>query len=85
MPNYLDSVRREMGEILKGLDLKDCKIAHYLGHQLKESGEGYGLPEITRAGAAVKLAAATADEDEIRRQIRALAAFLDRVEIVRAG
>jgi CheY-like chemotaxis protein len=85
MPNYLDSVLREMGEILKGLDLKDCKIAHRLGHQLKESGESYGLPEITRAGAAVELAAATDDEDEIRRQIRALAAFLDRVEIVSVG
>jgi signal transduction histidine kinase/DNA-binding response OmpR family regulator len=85
MPNYLDSVRREMGEILKGLDLKDCKMAHRLGHQLKESGEGYGLPEITRAGAAVELAAATDDEDEIRRQIRALAAFLDRLEIVSVG
>jgi hypothetical protein len=71
-----------MGEILEGLDLNDCTIAHRLGHQLKGSGEGYGFPEITRAGAAVELAAATTDEDEIRRQILALAAFLDRVEIV---
>ncbi len=82
VPHYLASVRREMSEILAGLDLNDCKIAHRLGHQFKGSGEGYGFPEITRTGAAVELAATAADEDEIRRQILALAAFLDRVEIV---
>ena len=82
VPHYLDSVRREMGEILAGLDWNDCTIARRLGHQLKGSGEGYGFPEITRAGAAVELAATTADEDEIRRQVVGLAAFLDRVEIV---
>ena len=82
VPDYLASVRREMGEILTGLDLNDCKIAHRLGHQFKGSGEGYGFPEITLTGAAVESAALAANEDEIRRQILALAAFLDRVEIV---
>ena len=82
VPNYLASVRREMGEILAGIDLSDCKIARRLGHQFKGSGEGFGFPEITRTGAAVELAAIAANEDEIRRQILALAAFLDRVEIV---
>jgi PAS domain S-box-containing protein len=82
VPNYLASVRREMAEILVGIDLNDCKIARRLGNQLKGSGEGHGFPEITRTGAAVELAAMAADEDEIRGQIRALAEFLDRVEIV---
>jgi hypothetical protein len=82
VPNYLASVRREMGEILAGVDLRDCKVARRLGHQFKGSGEGYGFPEITRAGAAVESAAIAANEEEIRRQIGALAAFLDRVEIV---
>ena len=53
-----------------------------LGHQFKGSGEGYGFPEITRAGAAVELAAKAADQDEIRSQILALSTYLDRVEIV---
>jgi len=82
VPNYLASVRREMGEILAGVDSNDCQIARRLGHQFKGSGEGYGFPEITRTGAAVELAAIAANEDEIRRQILALAAFLDRVEVV---
>ncbi len=81
VPTYLASVRREMAEILAGVDLNDCKIAHRLGHHLKGSGEAYGFPEITRTGTAVELAAMASDEDEIRRQILALGAFLDRVEI----
>jgi len=71
-----------MGEILAGVDSNDCQIARRLGHQFKGSVNGYGFPEITRTGAAVELAAIAANEDEIRRQILALAAFLDRVEVV---
>jgi CheY-like chemotaxis protein len=80
--NYLASVRREMGEILTGVASNDCTIALRLGHQFKGSGEGYGFPEITRAGLEVESAARASNVDEIRRQILALAAFLDRVEIV---
>ncbi len=82
VPPYLTSVRREMGEILTGVESNDCEIARRLGHQFKGSGEGYGFPEITRTGAAVEAAAIAANEDEIRRQILALGAFLDRVEIM---
>jgi PAS domain S-box-containing protein len=82
VPSYLANVRRDMREMLAGGDAKDWKIARRLGHQFKGSGEGYGFPEIARTGAAVELAAMAADEDEIRRQIVALSAYLDRVEIV---
>lgn len=82
VPNYLASVRRDMAAILAGIEAKDCKIAGLLGHQFKGTGQGYGFPEITRTGAAVELAAHEANESEIRRQILALASYLDRVEIV---
>jgi PAS domain S-box-containing protein len=82
VPGYLASVRRDMDTILAGVDSKDCKAAGLLGHHLKGSGEGYGFPEITRTGAALELAAITADQNEIRAQVRGLAAYLDRVEVV---
>jgi PAS domain S-box-containing protein len=82
VPKYLSSVRREMNEILAGIDSNDCNIAREVGHQFKGSGEGYGFPEITRTGAAVELAALSHNENEIRRQISALSTYLDRVEIV---
>jgi PAS domain S-box-containing protein len=82
VPGYLANVRRDMDQILVGIDVKDCKLAGRLGHQFKGSGEAYGFPEITRAGAAVELAAMDANEGEIRSQILALATYLDRIEIV---
>ena len=82
VPTYLANVRRDLGEILAGVDAKDCQIALRLGHQFKGSGESYGFPEITRTGAAVELAAMSANADEIRNQILALGDYLDRVEIV---
>ena len=81
VPGYLANLRRELNEILAG-DPTDCELARRLGHQFKGEGESFGFPEITRAGAAVELAAIAADEDEIRNQILALATYLDRVEIV---
>jgi PAS domain S-box-containing protein len=82
IPRYLANVRRDMDQILAGVDQKDCTTARRVGHQLKGSGEGYGFPEITRAGAAVELAAMEANEAEIRKQILTLADYLDHVEIV---
>jgi HPt (histidine-containing phosphotransfer) domain-containing protein len=82
VPNYLAVVRRGMGEILAGVASQDCNIARRVGHQFKGSGEGFGFPEITRAGAALELAAISANDSEIRSQIVALATYLDRVEIV---
>jgi CheY-like chemotaxis protein len=80
--NYLVTVRRDMDKILAAVHSKDFEIARRLGHRFNSSGESYGFPEITRGGAAVELAAMTANENEIRSQIQALANYLDVVEIV---
>jgi PAS domain S-box-containing protein len=82
VPNYLTNVRRNMDKILAGVDSKDCTIARQVGHQFKGTGEGYGFPEIARTGAALEVAGIAANEDEIRNQLLALAAYLDRVEVV---
>jgi PAS domain S-box-containing protein len=80
--DYLVTIRVGMGQILDGVDSKDCAVARRLGHQFKGTGESFGFPEVSRAGAAIELAAKSSDEGEIRRQLLALASYLDRVEIV---
>jgi PAS domain S-box-containing protein len=82
VPNYLASVRRDMAAMVTAVDAQDCAVAGRIGHQFKGTGHGYGFPEIAQAGTAIELAARTANEGEIRRQILSLAAYLDRVEIV---
>jgi PAS domain S-box-containing protein len=82
VPNYLANIRRGMDRILAGVDSNDCTIARQMGHQFKGTGEGYGFPEIARSGAALELAGTAANEGEIRSQLAALAAYLDRVRVV---
>ncbi|HUQ93752.1 MAG TPA: response regulator [Bryobacteraceae bacterium] len=82
VPKYLLNIRRDMEAILAAVEGKDCRVAQRLGHQFKGSGEGYGFPEISRTGAALEVAAAADNADEIRNQIVSLASYLDRVEIV---
>jgi CheY-like chemotaxis protein len=82
IPKYLATVRREIEEVRASRDAKDCNTALRVGHQLKGSGESYGFPEISRTGGFLERAAIAANQDEIQNQILALAAYLDRVEIV---
>ena len=82
VPNYLASIRRDMATMMTAIAEQDCEIAGRLGHQFKGTGHGYGFPEIAQAGTAIELAARSANEGEIRRQILSLAAYLDRVEVV---
>jgi CheY-like chemotaxis protein len=82
VPNYLASVRRDMAEMMTAVAAKDCTVAGRLGHQFRGTGHGYGFPEIAQAGTAIEVAAGSANEGEIRRQILSLAAYLDRVEVV---
>jgi PAS domain S-box-containing protein len=82
VPNYLASIRRDMETMMSAIGEQDCEIAGRLGHQFKGTGHGYGFPEIAQAGTAIELAARSANENEIRRQILSLAAYLDRVEVV---
>jgi PAS domain S-box-containing protein len=80
VPQYLENVRRNMGDILAGVERSDYEIARKLGHQMKGSGTSYGFPEVTSAGAAVEIAAKAGDGHEIRRQLFHLASDLDRAE-----
>jgi signal transduction histidine kinase/CheY-like chemotaxis protein len=82
IPDYLASVRHDMAAMVAAVEQNDCTVAGRLGHQFKGTGNGYGFPEITQTGAAIELAALSANEGEIRRQILSLAAYLDCVEVV---
>ncbi len=82
VPDYLASIRRDMASMITAIGEQDCGRAGRLGHQFKGTGHGYGFPEIAQAGSAIEMAARSANEDEIRKQILSLAAYLDRVEVV---
>ena len=82
VPDYLASIRRDMATMMTAIGEQDCEIAGRLGHQFKGTGHGYGFPEIAQAGSAIEVAARSANEGEIRRQLLSLAAYLDRVQVL---
>lgn len=79
IPRFVEKRRKEIDVILTALERSDFETIRTLGHNMKGSGAGYGLPQVTELGEAIELAAKNQDGDEIRRQAAALAGYLDRV------
>lgn len=63
--------------------LNQCDFAHMkvLGHRLRGSGGAYGIPALTEIGSAIESAALKDDAKELRLQVAALEACLNRMEI----
>jgi CheY-like chemotaxis protein/HPt (histidine-containing phosphotransfer) domain-containing protein len=82
VPLFLNMTRRDLRSLSGALRQKDYAKIRFIGHDLKGSGGGYGFNEISVIGDSIEEAARRSDGDEIRRQISALADYLDRVEVV---
>ena len=67
-----------MVELLAASDFARLKV---LGHNLKGTGGGYGLPELTRLGAALEQSAKQTDCVGLRTQLTELGNYLDRVQL----
>ena len=63
------------------LDRSDYRHLQVLGHRLKGSGGAYGIPALTAIGSEIEAAALGGDTAELQRQVAALEACLNRLEI----
>jgi PAS domain S-box-containing protein len=78
-PAYLDNCRRDVIVMLAALDRADFDAVTILGHNLRGSGGGFGLPAITDFGAGIEHAAGDADIDETRKWVGDLSTYLDPI------
>ena len=62
------------------LDRDDFETVKSLGHQMSGSGGMFGFQAITDIGAALELAAESADTDASRKWVSELSSYLDGVE-----
>jgi len=76
-PAYLENCRRDVIVMLAALDRADFDAVTILGHNLRGSGGGFGLPAITDFGAGIEQAAGNADVDETRKWLAELSTYLD--------
>jgi HPt (histidine-containing phosphotransfer) domain-containing protein len=81
IPEFLRSKRAHIALTLRALEQGDYEPAVRVGHQLKGEGSAFGLDQVTAMGAELELAATSADPYAALRWARALAEFLDHVEV----
>jgi len=82
VPLFLEAAREDLKNLEQALRKADYARIRFIGHDLKGSGGGYGFDGISAIGKLIEEAAKCSDSDEARRQIAALAEYLDRVEVV---
>lgn len=82
IPDFLDNRRDDVTTIDGAVGESDFETIRVLGHDMKGSGGGYGFDGITDIGHALEQAAKAQDQTEIRKLVRELASYVDRVEVV---
>lgn len=78
-PAYLENCRRDVIVMLAALDRADFDAVIILGHNLRGSGGGFGLPAITDFGVGIETSAGEANDAETRKWLGALSTYLDPV------
>ena len=82
IPGFLQNRRQDVIAIMDALDRGDFATVESLAHGMRGAGGSYGFQAITDIGAALELAAESADSDASRKWVGELSWYLDRVEIV---
>jgi two-component system sensor histidine kinase/response regulator len=78
---YIAEQKRVAVRLLELLDLNEFDQIRVAGHNLKESGDSYGVPMLTRLGSAIESTARTADLQALHVRLSELTRYLDRVSI----
>jgi CheY-like chemotaxis protein len=82
IPLFLESTREDIGALARALENLDYPKIRLIGHDLKGSGGGYGFDQIGVIGKSIEEAAKQSDSAEVKRQIGALADYLERVDVI---
>ena len=82
VPGFLDNRRKDVTAMLDALDKNDFEAIRILGHSMKGVGGGYGFDAITEIGAALEQAAKNTNPEDVRKGLRDLTAYLERVEAI---
>jgi len=81
VPGYVTAQRQHVENLLTLLDKIDFTTIRQLGHRMKGSGAGYGLPGVSRIGRDLETAAEGGDGPSVRRLLIELQQYLSRLNI----
>ena len=80
--NYIGSVKNDCQAVKQALKENDFKKIYGIGHDLKGSGSGYGLDQITEIGRNICNLAQENKSKDILTQVRHLEDYLGRINMV---
>lgn len=80
LPGYLARREQEFVRIKDWCEAGSFAEIRMAAHNLSGSGGAYGLPELTRIGRALEVAAEAADHAGVVSQLKVMREFLDRVQ-----
>jgi signal transduction histidine kinase len=79
LPQYLVHRRADVDALWKAIADGDWPLVSRIGHNMKGTGKGYGLPRISEIGARLEASGRASDRREITLALSALESFLARV------
>jgi signal transduction histidine kinase len=79
LPDFLTHRRSDAQTINRALASGDFELIGVLGHNMKGTGAGYGLPSVSDFGNALFTAAASRDATAIRHSLDGLTSYLGKV------
>lgn len=79
IPPFLENRKKDIHSILEALKIEDYETIQILGHSMKGSGGGYGFHVITDIGRSLEEAAKKKDTDAIKKCLKDLSHYLERV------
>lgn len=82
VPQYLENMKKNVQEILDSASKGDLKKAQTLGHQMKGSGKGYGIPKISEIGALIELEAKNDNSRSVTKHAEELRDYLGKLEVL---
>jgi HPt (histidine-containing phosphotransfer) domain-containing protein len=81
IPLFMDTRKRDMEGLAKGLAASDFAALRVIGHGMKGSGGAFGFQIVTDIGAIIEASALKNDAATIEKQFTQLREYLARVEV----
>jgi HPt (histidine-containing phosphotransfer) domain-containing protein len=82
IPGFLSNREKDIETMKSCLEEGNFEQIERLGHSMKGSGAGYGFDGISEIGKSIETAGKEKNTEKIKKSIKDLRSYLDRVEIV---
>lgn len=82
VPKFMTNRNKEITTMAEAVAQGDFETVRKVAHGMKGVSGSYGFPEMTTVAARLEQAAKTADAGSIRKDLTALASYLERVTVV---